>query len=366
MHQDYILSNITVLGVRGHLLAWSLNAFGHLGPSRPGHPFSLVSKMTSDLRSNYVPFSTQVFYSYLPILLRFVEQRLLLRRYFKCPTMPAEEDSKTFAAIPLERRKRTIRDIACSFDKEILPSEYRHAEYERITDNQARRDPREWTIQGDLVATLMQWGVHDLTGWKFANQLNTPLDRARLFREKLKRRFNEQFAKYDGIARLEEFTRDRRPAAASQIRAQVLDVCNQLHHLVQAAAVDLQRRPEGRLGTTLTLLEALLNVCRRDTDLFFEWQSSLTASVGTEEETSLFYILVNDSQLPNTSDFMLDALDIINANWPWILQDGSVRGQVIQINGVLMGKGARPSYRVRFQTALLLNQGPSSHPRYVA
>ncbi|KIW26292.1 uncharacterized protein PV07_09397 [Cladophialophora immunda] len=254
---------------------------------------------------------------------------------------PQPLEEMRFDDTPLEERKILVRDIVSSFDAYSLPAEFKPDVYERITEEQARRAPTEWTIRDDLHATLMQWGSHDETAWTLLRRI-APRDRTLGFGQKLRRRFNEQFARYD-----DKVNHPRRMTAA-ELRTEITGICSQLQTLARAATAEV-----GRHNITMVLLEALRKVCDRDDEVEPARRSGRlsmegAAAGGAAPVPTLYRSLIQDV----STDFMLDALDIIGEKWPRSLTTREAREQLSRINAILQDKAAPHDYQTRLQALL--------------
>ncbi|KAH0842409.1 hypothetical protein AYO21_10516 [Fonsecaea monophora] len=249
-------------------------------------------------------------------------------------------DEMRFHETTLEERKILVRDIISSFDAYTLPAEFKPDVYERITEEQARRAPTEWTIRDDLHATLMQWGSHDETAWTLLRKIS-PRDRALGFGQKLRRRFNEQFDRYD-----EKVAHARRMTAA-ELRAEIAEICTELQALARAATTEA-----GRYNITMVVLEALGKVCDRDDELEPARRSGRLsmegATGGVDVVQTLYRSLIQDVSI----DFMLDALDVIGEKWPRTLTTRDAKDQLSRITAILHEKAAPHDYQTRLQALL--------------
>ncbi|OAP54895.1 hypothetical protein AYL99_10595 [Fonsecaea erecta] len=245
----------------------------------------------------------------------------------------------------LEERKIIVRDIISSFDSHVLPEEFKPDVYERITEAQAKRSPTEWTIRDDFHATLMQWGCHDETAWTLLRRI-APRDRALLFIQKLQRRFNEQFDRYDTKVHPDKEHAASRMTAA-ELRTEIAEICSHLHALARVATIEA-----GRYNITMLLLEVLGKVCDRDDDVEPARRSARLsteeAGAGAEVVPTLYRGLIQDV----SKDFMLDALDVIAEKWPRALTTREAKAQLSKINTVLHDKVAPHDYQTRLQALL--------------
>ncbi|KIX97785.1 uncharacterized protein Z520_06563 [Fonsecaea multimorphosa CBS 102226] len=255
------------------------------------------------------------------------------------PDSPLLEEMR-FNDTPLAERKMIVRDIISSFDAYILPAEFKPDVYERITEEQARRAPTEWTIRDDLHATLMQWGSHDETAWTLLRRI-APRDRALQFGQKLRRRFNEQFERYD------DRVLNARRMTAADLRTEIAEICSQLHALVRVATAEADR-----YNITMVLLEALGKVCERDDEVEPARRSGRLSMEGAAEGAEVVRTLYRSLIQDVSTDFMLDALDIIGEKWPRTLMTREARDQLSTINAILHEKVAPHDYQTRLQSLL--------------
>ncbi|EXJ53591.1 uncharacterized protein A1O5_13158 [Cladophialophora psammophila CBS 110553] len=245
-----------------------------------------------------------------------------------------------FDETTLEERKILVRDIISSFDTSVLPTEFKPDVYERITEEQSRRATTEWTIRDDLHATLMQWGSHDEIAWTLLRRI-APRDRALGFGQKLRRRFNEQFDRYDGKVN------NARRMTGTELRTEIAEIRSQLQRLAGAATAEASR-----YNITMVLLEALEKVCDRDDEVEPARRSGRLsmegAAGGAEAVPTLYRSLIED----DSTDFMLDALDVIRDKWPRTLTTREAKDQLSRINAALHEKVAPHDYQTRLQALL--------------
>jgi len=111
------------------------------------------------------------------------------------------QSSETAMAPPEDIRARAVllQDILSSFDITELPSEFQPNIFNNIKYNLEVPSGIGWshTISGNLPGTLLQWGAYDDKAWEWLSQLQTPELRARLYYEKVQRRFDACFDAYD-------------------------------------------------------------------------------------------------------------------------------------------------------------------------
>jgi len=259
-----------------------------------------------------------------------------------------------FDSTPIDERKIQVRDILSSFHRDTFPTEFRTDIFARINDEQGRRENYEWTIPEDLEGTLMQWGVHDEHCWSFLGKCQTPRNRATLFNEKLRRRFERAFESYEGIANLDQPGPPAPTTTSAQIRTQVRHISDTIRTLVQAAQTDQAERQiiDDRIARQYMsalarqLLSVLETVCKNHEDVSplspFRRRHRRPTS-GAEPECSLYHDLIGRPPR-STGVFMLDALDQIPAA---IFEDMTDRMQ--QIGALLLANRAPRNYRERFR-----------------
>ncbi|EXJ79050.1 hypothetical protein A1O3_08551 [Capronia epimyces CBS 606.96] len=250
-----------------------------------------------------------------------------------------------FQSTTLEQRKHHVRDIISSFDRTTLPLEFRGDIFARIDEEQAGRASSEWTRQGDLTGTAMQWGSHDPASWETLNRWQPASPRARLFAEKLRRLFEDQFQKYEDLGSIP----GQRTAAGT--RASLGQICDRFHKLAEATIIDLKFRTEGHAHTADVLLDVLARVCRNHDEVAEVRRSPRTPTAGASEaaETSLYHALIHEPA-PGAPDFMLEALETINELSPRTLAARSMRQRLQTIDALLRVRGSPFSYQTRFSS----------------
>ncbi|EXJ96396.1 hypothetical protein A1O1_01522 [Capronia coronata CBS 617.96] len=253
-----------------------------------------------------------------------------------------------FQSTTLEQRKHHVRDIISSFDRMTLPLEFRADVFARIDEEQAGRSQSEWTRQGDLTGTAMQWGSHDPASWETLNRWQPPSPRAKLFAEKLRRLFDDQFKKYDDLGSVQA------QITTAGSRTSFDQICDRFHKLTQATVVDLRFRTEGHAHTADVLLDVLARVCRSQDDISEVRRSprSPTASATRAlPQTSLYHVLIHEPAL-GTTDFMLEALETLNEVSPRTLAARSMRQRLQTIDALLRVRHAPFSYQTRLREVI--------------
>ncbi|KAL2421181.1 hypothetical protein ABEF95_005182 [Exophiala dermatitidis] len=274
---------------------------------------------------------------------------------------PTEQFSKLnlpedmrFQATTLEQRKHHVRDIISSFDRTTLPTEFRNDVFARIDEEQAGRAQSEWTRQGDLTGTAMQWGSHDPVSWETLNRWQPPNPRARLFAEKLRRLFDHLFEEYEVLGTTHG--RDTR-AATTHTPAQI---CQRFHRLAAATVTDLKFRTEGHAHTADVLVDVLARVCRTHDDAAEirgdsrSPRSPTSAGMPGGTWSSLYHELIQEP-IPGAPDFMLEALETLNEVSPRTLAARSMRQRLQNIDAMLRARSAPYSYQTRFRDIINLD-----------
>ncbi|KIW21695.1 uncharacterized protein PV07_12872 [Cladophialophora immunda] len=255
-----------------------------------------------------------------------------------------------FEAATLEGRKILVRNIISSFDPWTLPTEFRPEVYERITQGQSRRTATEWTVRDDLHATLMQWGSHDVTTWTLLRRM-MPRDLALGFRQKLRRRFDEQFDRYDNIVK---------DNTGTELQAEMTEIRSRLHHIVRATANEAS---QGNI--TMVFLGALEKVCDRVGAV--AGPARPRGRLPTEDATevsndgvpTLHHGLVEDGLAGFTLDILDTFLNALKDTWPGTLATREAADQLARINAILHGKVALRDYLTRFRALLDRVRGQS-------
>lgn len=261
-----------------------------------------------------------------------------------------------FTLTTLSQRKVVVRDIVSSFDSGVLPSEFRPHIYQCITDEQSMRPNVEWTIPGDLSGTLMQWGVHDLECWALLNKCQPPTIRAILFAEKLQRRFEDEFERYDHISSPAALEPETRPSTWAHVESAVVDISKKIRDLVAEAIFDLDNRAVGQRSRARILLEALEAVCTRHTNISPASLAEGQAKSGSRPEISLYDSLIRRSP-SDESMFILDALERVS---PDVLS--GMGGHMESVGSILQRAYPPRGYWERFRE--LCSRAGLTHSRH--
>lgn len=248
-------------------------------------------------------------------------------------------DDMRFAASTLEQRKKRVRAILASFDRDEVPSRYKADIYASIDEEQSGRSPSEWVIGDDLLGSLMQKGCHDPAVWVALNELEPAEVRTRKFGQKINRLFKAGFERYDTTVPWEE--------EKAQRRSMVAEISQTMRTLSRAAHDDLEDVSEGLNDLAQALISALQEVCIRNMDLSHKRGSTRTRrSSGGEPEISLYHHLIHN-QPPDEPDFVLGALEAIKAQAPGTFRGSDSRAKLRSIHGQLLANGSPRAYRDR-------------------
>lgn len=250
-------------------------------------------------------------------------------------------DDMRFAASNLEQRKKRVRAILASFDRDEIPSRYKTNIYESIDEEQSKRSPSEWVIGDDLLGSLLQKGCHDASVWVALNELEPAEVRTRKFGQKINRLFKAELEKYDRTVPWAEEKVER--------RGLVSDIAESMRTLSRAAHDDLEDVSEGLNDLAQALISALQEVCSRNMDHIYKHGTTRTRrSSGGEVEISLFHYLIHspppDSDEP---DFIVAALEAIKLLAPETFQGSEMRYKLRNIHGQLLANGTPRAYRDR-------------------
>jgi hypothetical protein len=248
------------------------------------------------------------------------------------------EDMRGFHDTSLDERKWVARDIILSFHLRQLPLEF-DADVrapQMITEENAGRAPTEWTIPGNLNATLFTRACYDPVSWEALNKCETSKKRAILFGQKLERRFDEQLKRYDELSQIQipELDELQDP---KQLDKEFGSVCTEIWKLVDAAEDDIQRRPGLHSDATRRLLSVLESVCDRHETL-------------PDTEISLFNgLIMGRTQGPH---FMLSALQLLQVKAPHSMKTRESRETLRNIFTALDDNGASEAYLHDFRVLL--------------
>lgn len=243
-----------------------------------------------------------------------------------------------FDGLTLAERKVIARDVIQSFTPDTLPSAFRTAEYERITEGQEGRPRADLTIPDDFEATLLLRACYDPATFAMLTNLRPSDDLALAFEQKMARCFRDQREAYDAL-------RDRcRSETTSELRAQVALICREYHTIVHEMGVDVTTRRQGRYHASEVLLAALADVCRRNDDLLPAPSRGHSSTDGAEDPIagapSLYRALIGDV----STHFMLDTLDLIRQQWPEDLARPETQSSMAKIVRLLHRNGAPEEY----------------------
>ncbi|KEF51380.1 uncharacterized protein A1O9_12529, partial [Exophiala aquamarina CBS 119918] len=244
-----------------------------------------------------------------------------------------------FAASSLEQRKKRIRGILASFDRDEIPSNYKADIFASIGEEQSKRSSSEWVIGDDLPGSLMQKGCHDPAAWVVLNELEPADVRMRKFGQKINRLFKAEIEKYDNTVPWQE--------GKAQRRALVEEISQTTRILSQSASDDLEDVSEGLNDLAQALVSALQEVCKRNMDSVHKHGSTRTRrSSGGEVEISLYHYLIH-SPPPQEPVFILAALEAIKALAPGTFKGNEMRNKLRGIVGQLLANGTPKPYRDR-------------------
>ncbi|KAK5051010.1 hypothetical protein LTR84_003569 [Exophiala bonariae] len=254
-----------------------------------------------------------------------------------------------FAASDLRQRKRRVRAVLASFDRDLVPSRYRPDIFERIDEEQSQRPSSEWVIGDDILGSLMQKGCHDPLTYGVLTDLEPAGVRVRKFGQKINRLLRREIQRYDREV----------PAVAEKSlrRRLVLEIAGDILALSRSAHDDLDSDLERDLhndqenaadvlnNLTQALISVLRDVCSRDEDPYNSSTRRRRLS-GGEGEISLYHCLIHSPprQLDGP-DFIIRALQKIGSLAPVTFKDADTRRKLRHIHGSLLAKGAPRVYR---------------------
>jgi hypothetical protein len=243
---------------------------------------------------------------------------------------PGVEDMRGFHDTSLDERKWIARDIILSFHLTQLPLEFNDEvrDPQTITEENASRPPAEWTIPGNLNATLFTRACYDSVSWEALNKCETAKKRAILFGQKLERRLDEAFERYDELDEIQD---------SKLLQEEFGSVCAEIWKLVEAAQDDIDRRPGLHSDATRRLLSVLGKVCDRNQAL-------------SDNETSLFDRLIGRDQRPQ---FTLDALQMLLDKAPRSIRSRESQETLRNILQALHASAAPASYLNSFRAFMV-------------
>lgn len=246
-----------------------------------------------------------------------------------------------------EQRKTTVQDILSSFDRETLPSEFRMDLIGSVDKEQGQRPSSEWTIPGDLMGSLLQWGIQDTHCYDFLERLQPSSTRSRLFHEKVVRRLAREFEKYKEVE-------SDRSGSAADIRQEVRQIANNMRAIVEASW-DRQLK-ENKAVPPGVFVKALADVCENHLDLAGGGMRTRRTSA-SQPEASLFHMLVVDVE-PDQDHFMLDLFDRVAHKFTELLLPH--KDTLEYIAGRLAALNAPQGYRTAFQRIIDVVNGSSN------
>lgn len=235
-----------------------------------------------------------------------------------------------------EQRKMAVQDILSSFDREVLPSEFRVDLIGGVDKQQGQRPSSEWTIPGDLMGSLLQWGIQDTPCYEFLERLQPTSARSRLFHEKVSRRLAGEFEKYKDLE-------NDRSGSAADIRQEVRQIASSIRAIVEASWE--RQLMEDKAVPPVTFIKALGDVCENHLDLAGAGMRTRRTS-SSQSEASLFSMLVGDTETDN-EPFLLGLLDWIANKFVELLVPH--RNTLEYIGGRLATLNAPQEYRTRYQ-----------------
>jgi len=234
-------------------------------------------------------------------------------------------------------RSRAIeaRDILSSFDRDKLPQEilgeglFENIEPYRRSEDRTRID--------DLLGSLFQHAAHDEAFFRELCKMQSESTRLRLFYEKVSRRLQQAFTRYD---ELHVQVQNAWRALTTDEEQEINKVPATIQYLVEAVNQDLRHRQSEsayQQATRITI-EALDGVCRRHEEVTRATRSHQS------RVASLFQILIGTATADFFSDFGLDVLKRI--------PNGILNSFQMQLNGVqglLVANSAHPGYMREFE-----------------
>lgn len=212
----------------------------------------------------------------------------------------------------VKERALVMQDILSSFDAEALPSETCPTILNNVVQNMGsslenRPQSNEWTIQNDLLGTLLQRAAYNTTFWEAVSDLQKAEPRAVIFGEKIKKRLKGCIAEYDKLAASP-------PPNATAITDAVTAIANKLWENSSILTKDRERRQYEEVGsgpesaTALTLLETLDQVCHRNQPITPPGHHTRRSSTTNDSIPSLFKLLIGTDG-PKGEPFLLKALE---------------------------------------------------------
>lgn len=182
-------------------------------------------------------------------------------------TLESPLQSSYTVMAPLEdirARAVLLQDILSSFDTTELPSEFQPNIFYNIEHNLEMPSGigRSHTISGNLRGTLLQWGAYDEKAWEWLSQLQTPELRARLYYEKVQRRFDACFDAYDLLF--------DNPPTSTTLKVSLQRIIEDFVKLSSGLSTDRERREQMdaqpipfEAQTVEKILQALQKTCER-------------------------------------------------------------------------------------------------------
>jgi len=224
----------------------------------------------------------------------------------------------------LSHRRHEVWDILSSFDKSTFAAEFRLADWNKVADPQRNS---ALTIPGDLEGTMLYRGCHDAAAWQALNKSLPSSVRAKMFSEKLSRRFSEQFQKFDGL--------QHTVRGGNEVRRKLEDILRAFRYLARIGRKDLMKRREGKATSIIVLLKVLRDVC--------EDQTTIPSLQGSSIYHQLIRNAASDQEM-----FILDALEAVNFTDPsWTTTTDDLREmahQLQRIEAALRSRSAPSRY----------------------
>lgn len=254
-----------------------------------------------------------------------------------------------------EDRRRAIlaRDVLCSLESDLLPSQYQPTYFKAIIERRTatpRPPSAHWTVSSSLKGTALQWATYDEETFAVISRWRSPRERAMAFEQKIHRHLQQCFKDYDALP--DSKGSDTVKDEFHEIVTDLKNLSTEVYQDRQMLS-DYETREEQvfrEIAILRIALWALESVCQRATTRIpieeVRRSSRRTTSLG-EANTSLFAAVIKNSGVMATAsnvDFMLDALHACSGT--------ALRYHfqaLVHVNGLLNRNSAGDDYIDRFE-----------------
>ena len=213
-------------------------------------------------------------------------------------------------------RALIMQDILSSFHEKELPSETRPAILNNVVANMGgsvenRPSRGEWTIQNDIIGTILQRAAYSTTEWRTYSKLQSVDSCSVIFYQKIDSRFNELFRRCDEI-NTQFPTMEQRSNFVSGTVSMFQSLSEQLTNRREQREYE-NTTPTIDVDAVTIILKTLERIC----DKYAQFSSAASISsprqtrnrrASSEVSMSLFAQLISEIEDPE-DHFLLPALE---------------------------------------------------------